>query len=614
MHVKYIQEAMAKSLSEFVPAFDRLTNNPEDYLRVQDSIATDVREFLKRLYDFIKCVDNGLPSGDALPELIIQGFDEEQIWQELELQNEGRIKSLEAGVASVVACKDISRFPVQLNSEQRDNEYVSSDRELWKNEVDDSLTSASENKEDDMEPATRKWEVSNRPSVVDDRFFKLSEMEHFLQYEDKREADQHNSSDESINFFQPTDDGPGEVEDLHYGDFFDAPQEGGDDQAVQLESDTEWGGLEEEEGDKDVTDGMSYEEDTSVKNFRLDEARISEENEATGTKSSLEMRQERLRVRVNQLEEQALSEKPWQLKGEVSASTRPHNSLLEEMVEFDLTTRAAPIITEQTTLQLEDIIRQRVKDRAWDDVERKVKPIETPNEYKKKLVLDQEKSKLSLSQVYEQEYIQQREAQEAAGDDGRPQEEPPEHRVVRTMMTSLFSMLDALSNFHFTPKPLAPEVKIVSNLPAITLEEVAPVATSDAALLAPEEVKERPKGDVIGKEERTSSDKKRERRHKKVRQRERQHEREKREQAIEKLRPGLGNKYSKEKAMRDMEKVTKSSNITQVVEKANAKSVQSSTAFFNSLQEEVKSHIRRKASGAIPGQQKNVRSAKKLKL
>lgn len=126
--------------------------------RVQDSIATDVREFLKRLYDFIKCAENGLPAGNALPELIIQGFDEEQIWQELELQNEGRSKSLEAGVASVVACKDLPRFPIQLNSEHRDSECVSSDRELWKDEADESLTSASENEEDDMESATRKWE------------------------------------------------------------------------------------------------------------------------------------------------------------------------------------------------------------------------------------------------------------------------------------------------------------------------------------------------------------------------------------------------------------------------------------------------------------------------
>jgi len=126
--------------------------------RAQDSIATDAREFLKRLYDFIKSVENGLPSGDALPELIIQGFDEEQIWQELELQNEGRSKSLEAGVASVMAWKDLPRFPIHLNSEQKDSEDVSSDRELWIDEVDDSLTSASENKEDDMEPAIRKWE------------------------------------------------------------------------------------------------------------------------------------------------------------------------------------------------------------------------------------------------------------------------------------------------------------------------------------------------------------------------------------------------------------------------------------------------------------------------
>lgn len=42
---------------------------------------------------------------------------------------------------------------------------------------------------------------------------------------------------------------------------------------------------------------------------------------------------------------------------------------------------------------------------AWDDVVRKEKPKEDAYEYKKRLTLDHEKSKLSLAEIYEQEYL-----------------------------------------------------------------------------------------------------------------------------------------------------------------------------------------------------------------
>ena len=134
-----------------------------------------------------------------------------------------------------------------------------------------------------------------------------------------------------------------------------------------------------------------------------DESDISNNNlTKSDGKSSYELRQERLKTKIQELEEEAIAPKPWQLMGETKAELRPDNALLEEDLFFDHTTRQAPVITEETTKTLEEIIRQRIKDQAFDDVERKIKPVYDPTEFKKKLVLDQEKSIFSLAEIYEQ--------------------------------------------------------------------------------------------------------------------------------------------------------------------------------------------------------------------
>ena len=134
----------------------------------------------------------------------------------------------------------------------------------------------------------------------------------------------------------------------------------------------------------------------------------------------------------------------------------------------------------------------------------------------------------------------------------------------------------------------------MSNVPVISVEEVAPVSVSDAMMLAPEEVHEK-KNEQKGKTELTDTDRKRERRAKKRRQHERAVEKTKRRKLVEKLNPGLGNKYSKKAALEKLEKEHKTSKTLSLLkDDGNDKSVKSSTTFFSRLQDEVRDQVRAK--------------------
>ncbi|PNG99985.1 U3 small nucleolar ribonucleoprotein MPP10 [Tetrabaena socialis] len=56
------------------------------------------------------------------------------------------------------------------------------------------------------------------------------------------------------------------------------------------------------------------------------------------------------------------------------------------------------------------------------------------------------------------------------------------------LFKALCFKLDALSRFHFAPKPVVEDMTIRSEVPAIAMEEAAPVAVSTAAMQLPSEV------------------------------------------------------------------------------------------------------------------------------
>lgn len=140
------------------------------------------------------------------------------------------------------------------------------------------------------------------------------------------------------------------------------------------------------------------------------------------------------RKKIAALEEQIIGKKPWQLQGEVSARSRPVNSLLFEDVDYEQNIKA-PKITPETTENLEELIKQRIKDNKFDDPVRKTKPSSKVLGSFKQVEVSSEKSKVGLAQLYEQELLAQTST-------NKPKDGP--EKEVEEKLYALFKKLDSL--------------------------------------------------------------------------------------------------------------------------------------------------------------------------
>ncbi|KAL6762276.1 U3 small nucleolar ribonucleoprotein complex, subunit Mpp10 [Haematococcus lacustris] len=197
--------------------------------------------------------------------------------------------------------------------------------------------------------------------------------------------------------------------------------------------------------------------------------------------STHEQRLLRMQERIGELEAAALGEKQWTLLGEVDAQRRPLNSVLEVDLDFDTTVRPAPEPSQEAMASLEDLIKQRIADHKFDDVVR-VLPL-GPEPQRKELLLQDTKAAKGLGEEYEEAYVK------AAGGTTQVQDaEDKLRQAARLLFQELVAKLDALSHFHYTPKPVVEDLSVRTDVAAVRMEEAAPLAVSTASMQVPAEV------------------------------------------------------------------------------------------------------------------------------
>lgn len=165
-----------------------------------------------------------------MAQLVVDNFDEEQIWQELELQNDAVLKYFKNAIGEALSDQTITLLSDEEEEEEEVEEEGEEDEEnaskpssrlKKKNglEAEDGSEGDSENDSDldfdvdALEKRERQKKQNARtgsktrttPSEVDDKFFKLSEMESFLDEMDKQEGKE---DEDDVDYFQdlPSDE------------------------------------------------------------------------------------------------------------------------------------------------------------------------------------------------------------------------------------------------------------------------------------------------------------------------------------------------------------------------------------------------------------------------
>ena len=228
--------------------------------------------------------------------------------------------------------------------------------------------------------------------------------------------------------------------------------------------------------------------------------------EPKSRKSNHERRQAKLAEEIRRLEAANVAKREWTLAGEARAADRPINSLLEEDLDFERAGKPVPVITNEVSEDIEALIKRRILAKEFDEViRRRPDSLATGSSVRRgRFELDDTKPQQSLAEMYEAEHLQ------AVDPDGfvdkRDEKLKKEHAEIEHLWEDISGKLDALSNWHYKPKPQQPSITVVADVPTISMEDARPSAggaVGGNSMLAPQEVykagEEKSKDDIVPK-------------------------------------------------------------------------------------------------------------------
>ncbi|CAI5081526.1 ANM_HP_G0074980.mRNA.1.CDS.1 [Saccharomyces cerevisiae] len=479
-------------------------------LKDPSATSKDVKAYIDSVIN--TCKNGSITKKAELDEITVDGLDANQVWWQVKLVLDSIDGDLIQGIQEL---KDVVTPSHNLSdgstlnsssgeeSELEEAESVFKEKQMLSADVseieeqsndslsendeepsmDDEKTSAEAGREEFAEEKRISSGQDERhsspdPYGINDKFFDLEKFNRdTLAAEDSNEASE-GSEDEDIDYFQdmPSDDE--EEEAIYYEDFFDKPTK----EPVKKHSDVK-DSKEDEELDEKEHDSAMDKVKLDLFADEEDEPNAEGVGEASDKNlSSFEKQQIEIRKQIEQLENEAVAEKKWSLKGEVKAKDRPEDALLTEELEFDRTAKPVPVITSEVTESLEDMIRRRIQDSNFDDLQRRTLLDITRKSQRPQFELSDVKSSKSLAEIYEDDYTR------AEDESALSEELQKAHSEISELYANLVYKLDVLSSVHFVPRPASTSLEIRVETPTISMEDAQPLYMSNASSLAPQEI------------------------------------------------------------------------------------------------------------------------------